>query len=153
MRIKIFLMLSKINNIILSFVLLITTAGLTINLHYCAGDLYSVAIDSEAANCCEDENHMGHMNKVDQNNQCHNEGAENNHCDDETLIVKISDDFTKTAQNINISNSNVIILFNTLLADTFNLFASNDKSINLLNYNDSPPDKRQIFSFIQSYLL
>lgn len=145
-------MLSKINNIILSFVLLITTAGLTINLHFCAGNLYSIAIDSEAANCCEDENHMGYMN-VNHNNQCHNEVEENNHCDDETLIVKISDDFTKTAQNINISNTNVIILYNTLLPDAFNLFASLEANLNLLNYNDYPPDKRQIFSLIQSYLL
>lgn len=146
-------MISKISNIILSFVLLITTAGLTINVHFCAGNLYSVAIDSEADNCCKDEKHMGHLNKVNHNNQCHNEREENNHCGDETLIVKISDNFTKTAQNINISNSNIIILYNTLLTNVFNLFASDEKSINLLNYNDSLPDKRQILSLIQSFLL
>lgn len=135
-------MIKKVSHILLSFVLLIATTGLTINLHYCDGDLYSLGIDSKADNCSEDKDHMDHMNNMKHNN-----------CDDETIIVKISDDFTKTLQKITISNSFVIIFFNSLLQDEINFFASKKDETDIDNSNNSPPDTRQILSLFQSYRL
>lgn len=135
-------MIKKVSHIILSFVLIATTAGITINLHYCAGDLYSIGLDSKADNCSENEDHKGHMNKMNHNK-----------CDDESINLKISDDFTKTVQKINIHNDFVIILFNTLFQDVINFFASNNIETDFYNFINSPPATRHILSLFQSYLL
>lgn len=43
----------KLGNIILVFLLLISTAGVSINKHYSGGELFSTAIFVEADSCCE----------------------------------------------------------------------------------------------------
>lgn len=146
-------MIKKVSHILLSFVLLITTVGLTINLHYCAGDLYSIAIDSKADNCCDDDEHLGQMKDMDHHNICHTDGNDMKNCEDETVIVKISDKFTKTVQNININNSFVIILFNTLPQSEINFFSANEDETDFDNFNNSRPFTRQILSLFQTYRL
>ncbi|NOZ48116.1 MAG: hypothetical protein GXO79_15265 [Chlorobi bacterium] len=143
-------MIKRISYIIISLALLITTMGLTINLHYCAGNLYSVAIDSENNNCCEDNNHKTHMNNSEQNNQCHIEEPQNNHCNDETVLVKIDDYFTTTTENINTNINDTIVLY--AFTGIFNIFTYEVTSTSILNDNDSPPYSRQIFSFLQVFL-
>jgi len=43
----------KIGHIIMIFLLLISTAGVSINKHYSGGELYSTAIIVDADSCCE----------------------------------------------------------------------------------------------------
>ncbi|MDQ2178996.1 hypothetical protein [Marinifilum sp. D714] len=43
----------KLGHIILVFLLLISTAGVSINKHYSGGELFSTAIFVEADSCCE----------------------------------------------------------------------------------------------------
>ena len=45
--------LKKFSHIILILLLLVSTAGVTINKHYSGGDLFSTALFVEADSCCE----------------------------------------------------------------------------------------------------
>jgi hypothetical protein len=46
-------MIRKISNIIIAFVLLISTTGFTISKHYCGGELISIEVNAEAETCCD----------------------------------------------------------------------------------------------------
>lgn len=45
-------MIRKISNIIIAFVLLVSTTGFTVSSHYCGDELKSVEINGEAESCC-----------------------------------------------------------------------------------------------------
>ena len=64
-------MFRKTLNIIIAFILLISTTGFTISRHYCGNNLVSVVINSEAKPCCGLDN------------CCHNESE----------YFKVNDDF------------------------------------------------------------
>lgn len=46
-------MLRKAGHIILVFILVVVTMGVTINKHYSGGTLYSISLFFEAESCCE----------------------------------------------------------------------------------------------------
>jgi hypothetical protein len=66
-------MIRKISHILIAFVVMITTMGLTVSAHSCGGELKSIQLLSEADNCCGDS--------------CPN-------CENEIIKVEIEDDFT-----------------------------------------------------------
>ena len=65
-------MLKKVSHILLSFLLLITTMGMTVNSHYCGNDLVSISVISESQSCCETPN------------CCHNE----------SMLIKLEEDIS-----------------------------------------------------------
>ena len=46
-------MLRKAGHIILGFIIVVVTMGVTINKHYSEGNLYSISLFFEAESCCE----------------------------------------------------------------------------------------------------
>ena len=67
-------MFRKAGHIILGFILVVVTMGVTINKHYSGGKLYSVSLFFNAESCCE----------------------EYSGCSDEAVTFKINDNFLAT---------------------------------------------------------
>ena len=71
-------MLKKIAHIVISLFLFLVFAGISVNTHYCNGNLYSLKINHQAEKCCD-------------NSTC-------GHCKNETVILKVHDDFVPEVQ-------------------------------------------------------
>lgn len=48
------MILTKLTHIVLSFLLLVTTSGITVHKHYSGNQLYSRSVYVEARSCCQD---------------------------------------------------------------------------------------------------
>lgn len=138
-------MVKILSHITLSALLLISTAGMTINMHYCQDQLYDLAINSPAHDCCE-----SNMN----DNACRHDHdmAKSHHCDDESIKIEASHDFLVSGLSFNFENSHSFELFSTSklmlkYPDIETLVATR-----ILNYK-KPPPQEVILAEIQSFLI
>jgi len=123
-------MIQKVSHIILSFLLLLTTTGLTISSHYCGNRLVGVTINSEAEPCCDMEG------------RC---------CQNVTQIVKVNDNYTTTSNNFSFEQAALIIpvlifIFDIELQDNLT-----DRSF--FPTTLSPPPIQTVLACLQTYLL
>lgn len=137
-------MLKIVSHTIISFIFLIATTGLTINLHYSQNKLYDVGIYTEAQSCCGDLTH---------HNSCCQKEKSTNHCEDKTIEMKVKDEFNFTSSNFELEPSSFINLF--LVSFVSNIVLDNQENVEHINeYPDiSPPGSKAFLSVIQSYLL
>ena len=122
-------MLKKISHILIAFVVMITTMGLTVSAHSCGGELKSIQLLSEAENCCGDS--------------CPN-------CENEIIKVEIEDDFTIQMINFDFTQdfSFLPVCIQLLLVPSFT------EEIVQVAYHEPPPLKIQnILSNFQVYRL
>jgi len=122
-------MLKKISHIILAFIVLITTMGMTVSAHYCGGELKSIQVINESDSCCGDA--------------C---GS----CHDEIIKVDIEDDFTIQTLNIDFTQvfSFLPAFIHLLIVPTFT------EEIVQVTYHKPPPLKIQtVLSDLQVYRL
>lgn len=131
-------------HIALSFLLLLTASGVTINMHFCQGHIYDLALNIPANSCCADDDSMCHH---DQNQ------AKTNHCDDKTIKLKATDNFLiysfypdfKNYHSDNIFFESQIQIENRITTVT---------GLTRLNYDNKPPPTQEvILSQIQSFLI
>ena len=110
-------MIRKISHIILSFVLLLTTTGLTITEHYCGNRLVSVNVLSEPDKCCD-------------NSDC---------CHTETVIVMFDTDIINISSDRSpqIISSSISLVPVTIFDD--NSLLSGYHVSNFYGYSDLPP--------------
>ena len=83
-------MIKLFSHITLSTLMLLTATSLTINLHYCEGQLYDFALIVPTHDCCEDvahENHCNHEGEMDNSN----------HCDDKTINFESTSNYVVSA--------------------------------------------------------
>lgn len=123
-------MLRKAGHIILGFIIVVVTMGVTINKHYSGGNLYSISLFFEAESCCE------------RDCDC---------CSDESQTYKIDDDFLVT----NISQPEIPSmqllaskkqLINTVL---LSLFETQNKDF----YNRLLPVTHRLQPVLQTFLI
>ncbi|WP_053185868.1 HYC_CC_PP family protein [Sunxiuqinia dokdonensis] len=149
----------KISHILLSFLLLLSTMGMVINLHYCENQLYDVGIFFEATNCCiensqshhhENENHHKH---IQAHHDCNPENHAQNDCDDETVTIEPVDNFVASSFSFDFDNLSFINLFLLVpvITDLYNLSAVSISEIPELNI--PPPKIQTILSNLQVYRL
>ena len=122
-------MLKKISHILIAFVVLITTMGLTVSVHSCGGELKSIQLLSEAENCCGDS--------------CPN-------CQNEIVKLEVEDDFTIQTLNFDFEQEF------TFLSTFIQLFIvpSFKEAVVQLAYHEPPPLKIQtVLSDLQVYRL
>ncbi|MFC2111135.1 hypothetical protein ACFLQ5_01645 [Bacteroidota bacterium] len=136
-------MLKIVSHIIISSLFLISTTGLTINLHYSHNELYDIGLYTEAESCCGD---------LTQHNSCCAKEKQKNQCEDKTIEMKVKDDFNFTSSNCEIEPLSFInlFLFSSTLFDLSNI-QDNDEIIPFIDI--SPTDPLKILSLLQSYLL
>ena len=133
----------------LSTLLLFSATGMTINMHFCQGYLYDLAVNVPAHDCCD--------NKSDDNtchhNQQHNhDQSKSHHCDNETIKSRSTDNFVVSDFSYNFENSHSFDLFctNHLLAEIPEAVTSSNNI--KFNYN-KPLPQEVVLSQIQSFLI
>lgn len=138
-------MVKIFSHTILSALLLIPATGLTINMHYCQGHLYDLALNAPAHSCCEtgaDDNTCHH----------HHDMAKTNHCDDKSIRIGSIQDYVSSGFTFNFEDTHSFELFgtSTLLVEP----ADMDKPFTnrIINYK-KPPPQEVVLSRIQSYII
>jgi hypothetical protein len=104
-------MVKLLSHMALSVLLVLTSAGMTINMHYCQGHLYDMAFNAPAHSCCEPDG---------KTHSCHHDHAQpvKHHCEDESVTVKSTGDYLGSAFSFPFENNHSNdLLFITLLLD------------------------------------
>lgn len=129
----------KYGHLVLSVIVLINTAGIPINKHYCKNELKSVALFVPAPNChsahksCENE-----QQKCKVHQRCSNQLTTGNCCSDQTVYFKSTQDLSCPIQKAEWAKKGT---------EGFNLIAQSysqgevrvNRSINSLAFYHPPP--------------
>tara|TARA_R110002050_G_C8830797_1_gene505204 strand:- start:621 stop:1073 length:453 start_codon:yes stop_codon:yes gene_type:complete len=147
----------KFSHIVLSFLLLISTMGMVINLHYCEGKLYDVGIFSEAKNCCfvDDHHHKNenHHKHIHAHHDCDAKNLGQNDCDDEAVTIEPVDHFVASSFSFDFDNLS-FINFSLAVPVITNLHKLSTVSIaEIPELNIPPPRIQTILSNLQVYRL
>ena len=138
-------MIKLIGHMVLSGLLLVSSTGMTINMHFCQGHLYDLALNSPAHSCCEPD--AG-------NTACHHhhDMAKPQNCDDKSIKIESSQDYVASGFTFDFGDTHSFELFgtSTLLIEP----ADTDKpfTTRLIDYK-KPPPQEVVLSQIQSYLI
>jgi hypothetical protein len=134
-----------ISHIVLSALLSIPATGLTINMHFCQGHLYDLALNAPAHSCCEPDA---------DGTTCHHhhDKAKPGHCDDKSISIHSSQDYVVSGFSFDFENAHSFQLFgtSTLLIespDTGKLFTTR-----LIDYK-KPPPQEVVLARIQTFLI
>jgi hypothetical protein len=135
-------MIRKTLHIVIASFLLISTMGITINMHYCHDQLIDLAFNAPAQSCCE-INDEGASQSLD---TCPG-------CQDESIVVEPGDDYEVPAIALNFENSHNTTLF--LTSVVLNYYQGIEKPTNneVPWYKKPPPYQEVVLSQIQSYLI
>ena len=124
-------MFQKVSHIILSVLLLVSTIGMIVSIHYCGTTMISVSIFDEADSCCGDSD------------CCHNENQ----------LFKVNDDFSVTQIVAPPQLSEVDILGHEILNELITIYCESRNNIQPYNDLPPPPKIQKILSLKQVYLL
>jgi hypothetical protein len=138
-------MIKLIGHMVLSGLLLVTSTGMTINMHFCQGHLYDLALNAPAHSCCEPD--AGET-------ACHHhhDMTKSHQCDDKSIRIESSQDYVSSGFTFDFGDSHSFELFgtSTLLIEP----ADTDKpfTTRLIDYK-KPPPQEVVLSQIQTYLI
>ena len=138
-------MLKKISHIIIASLILISTTGFTINMHYCHDQLIDLALFSPAHSCCDAQTE----------GQCHPNGdiSKMNHCKDESIVAESADDFVGSSYTFSFENTSSIDLLLTA-SILFTIQGSCDGIVTEAPWHKEPPPYQEVvLSHIQAYLI
>jgi hypothetical protein len=130
---------------VLSGLLLVTSTGMTINMHFCQGHLYDLALNAPAHSCCEPD--AGET-------ACHHhhDMTKSHQCDDKSIRIESSQDYVSSGFTFDFGDTHSFELFgtSTLLIEP----ADTDKpfTTRLIDYK-KPPPQEVVLSQIQTYLI
>ncbi len=121
----------------LAFLLLFTSTGFSIDLHYCGGKVADVSIfgKANACNMMEEVNDSSNHCQVEQKNQQQDSFKQSKCCYNETLAVDITDELTN-ADNTTLSHAQLTFI-TAYFISSYHLFFSEEKETEYFNY--SPP--------------
>ncbi len=142
-------MLKKIGHIMLVLLLLISTMGMTISMHFCRHHLYDIAFFGQAKSCCC----ATHMEASSKKHHCDVEHHHSNDCENETIHMHKVDNFTTSDANFHfeeVSLSTLYTFFVTLIQ-----FESSSivKKVEFFDCNFSPPNVKVVLALLQTYLI
>jgi hypothetical protein len=138
-------MIKLIGHMVLSGLLLVTSTGMTINMHFCQGHLYDLALNAPAHSCCEPD--AGET-------ACHHhhDMTKSHQCDDKSIRIESSQDYVSSGFTFDFGDTHSFELFgtSTLLIEP----ADTDKpfTTRLIDYK-KPPPQEVVLSQIQTYLI
>ncbi len=138
-------MLKVTGHIILSALLLIAATGMTINIHFCQGHLYDLAINTPADHCCD-----SHSEK----HACHQDPdkATSHNCDDKSISIAASHDFLVSAISFNFEDLHSFDLFTVTQTLIETPAEAEIPASRIFNYK-KPPPQEVVLSQIQSFLI
>jgi hypothetical protein len=137
----------KIIHTFIAAVLLVSTTGMTINLHFCHEHLYDIGLNQPAERCCDNG-----LN----DHKCHTGFSADSpeHCLDESIEIIITDDYLAAYKQSFAPADPDEDLF-TQAHSTFSLDLSykNSNIVSIPDYYIPPPPQKSLLSKIQSYRL
>lgn len=137
-------MIRKATHMILAALVLLSTMGITVNMHFCHDQLIDLALYAPAESCCGGNAFMCHTGE---------EGVEaTSHCDDESIVLEALEDFMASTFAFNFEYSHSFELFSTSQFMIDSPVAKNISTSRILNYK-KPPPQEVVLSQIQSFLL
>jgi hypothetical protein len=133
-------------HIVLSALLLFSATGLTINMHFCGGHLYDLALNAPAHDCCDSD--------MD-DNACHHghNQAMPHQCDDETIQLEAINDLFVSSYTYEFHNeysSELLFLTQLLIKESV---TTELPVYGILHFKKPPPTQEVVLSQIQSYLI
>lgn len=134
-------MIRKVLHIIFAVLILISSTGFTINMHYCHDQLIDMALLAPADSCCDTEEDGANQSKE----SCPG-------CQEESIVVEPGDDYEVPVIAFNFENDHQSSLFLTsILLHSFLL--DEPLKYEVPWYKKPPPYQEVILSQIQSYLI
>lgn len=135
-------MTRKVLHIAVAVLILISSSGFTINMHYCHDQLIDMAFLTPANSCCDTEE--------DSANQVQDSCPG---CQDESIVVEQGDEYVVSVLTFNFENSHNTTLF--LTSVLLNSFHGTNESLKneVPRYKKPPPNQEVVLSQIQSYLI
>ncbi len=133
------------SHIALSVMMMFSATGMTINMHFCQGHLYDMAINAPAHDCCE--------NGTD-DNTCHHDHdmTKSDQCDNESIKIESNQDFITSGFTYNFEDSHSFELFGTTQLMLESNVAEKNPASRIFVYN-KPPPQEVVLSQIQSFLI
>ena len=135
-------MIRKTLHIVIAGLILISSMGIAINMHFCHDKLIDLALNAPAHNCCDINEEAASQSQ----DSCPG-------CQDESIVVEPGDDYEVPAVTFNFENSHQTTLF--LSSVILNYFQYIDESTKneVPWYKKPPPYQEVVLSQIQSYLI
>jgi hypothetical protein len=132
----------KVLHIAIAVLILISSTGFTINMHYCHDQLIDMAFLTSADSCCDTEEDGPDQSQ----DSCPG-------CQEESIVVEPGDDYEVSTNTVNFENSHNTKLFLTSLI--LNNYQGSDEAANneVPWYKKPPPYQKVVLSQIQSYLI
>lgn len=129
----------------MAVMVLISTMGITINMHFCHDQLIDLAFYSPAKSCCNENHEVPCDPREDL--------APMNHCENDSVILEALEDFVGSSFAINLdSKQSTDVLFYIALKFKSTGIYEDIKSI-IPDYDLPPPYQEVDLSQIQSYLI
>jgi len=139
-------MVKILSHIVLSALLLVSATGMTINLHYCDGHLYDMALNAPAHDCCDadmDDNVCHH----------HHDQSKPDQCDNETIKLESAKDFFVSSYTFDFDNVHSIDLFFPTQLLIEESVTDESPVHRILNGKKPPPTQEVVLSQIQSFII
>ena len=139
--------IKKILHTVIAALILVSSTGFTINMHYCHDQLIDIALNSPAHSCCESNTkslcHSGH--EKDGFNK-------KNHCQNESIIVEPADDYEVSASSFSYEKVHFTPLF-FMAALSSHQGIQEPVKHEVPWYKRPPTYQEVVLSKIQSYLI
>jgi hypothetical protein len=125
--------------------LLVSSLGLTVNMHFCQDHLYDIALNRPAHSCCEEGAPAAH---------CHHDqmAMDSHHCDNESVRIRSTDDYVVSGFSIDFSDLHSIDLFLSQPVAEIIPESRAPEYSSFTHYN-RPPPQAVVLSRIQSFLI
>ena len=135
-------MTRKVLHIAIAVLILISSTGFTINMHYCHDQLIDMAFLTPADSCCD----------IEEDGPDQSQGSCPG-CQEESIVVEPGDDYEVSTNIVKFENSHNTKLF--LTSVILNYYQGIDEAANneVPQYKKPPPYQKVVLSQIQSYLI
>ncbi len=145
-------MIKQLSHIFLSVVMLLSATGMTINMHFCQGHLYDLALIAPAHDCCEIDGTEHSCDGTEDSCHHNHEKDKSHQCDDESIRFESTNDYFVSSHSFDFENSYSHDLFFSTLFSIENPKADDLTVVGVLNYK-RPPPQEVVLSHIQSFLI
>ena len=139
-------MLKLIVNTMLSMLILLSSTGFTVNMHFCHENLIDIAVMAPAESCCGASSEEGLSCHATVESKC-------SHCKDESLSIETSEDYISSLNVFSFENEFQLEL-PWLSNISLDLEVSNQNNfLALLDFRKPPTNCEVVLSEIQTFLL
>ncbi|MCF8224789.1 MAG: hypothetical protein K9J30_02805 [Bacteroidales bacterium] len=139
-------MFKKVFHIVIAALILVSSTGFSVNMHFCHEHLIDMALNVPAENCCGGDDDMLVCCTIAVQ-------PENNHCEDKSISVKTSGEYVTTVYHFNFDDSFSFDLPWLTYPDLFTVNNDNQSTFAFAELRSPPGIPGVSLPQIQSFLL